>query len=55
MTLCYLYCWTVCPLLVSTLRQIQPHSIEHNYADAVAFYPIDFDPEHDTPEVVSAC
>lgn len=52
-TFFYTHCRTVCPLLVSTLRQIQTHSIEHDYA-AVGFYPIDFDPKRDTPEVLSA-
>ena len=53
-TFFYTHCRTVCLLLVSTLRQIQTHSIEHDYADAVAFYPIDFDPKRDTSEVLSA-
>jgi len=52
-TFFYTHCRTVCPTLISTLRQIQTHSVENDYADDVAFYPIDFDPARDTPAVLS--
>jgi protein SCO1/2 len=43
-------CMTLCPILESRLRELQIHSIEEGDADAVAFYPITFDPERDTAE-----
>jgi protein SCO1/2 len=52
-TFFYTHCRTVCPALISTLRQIQTHSVENDYAYDVAFYPIDFDPARDTPEILS--
>jgi protein SCO1/2 len=39
---------SVCPRLVSALREVQIHSVENGYADEVGFYPITFDPERDT-------
>ncbi|AFK18961.1 SCO family protein [Haloferax mediterranei ATCC 33500] len=40
-------CMTVCPVLISALREAQIHSISEGYADDVSFYPITFDPARD--------
>ncbi|MFC6988506.1 SCO family protein [Haloplanus sp. GCM10025708] len=47
-TFFYSNCMSVCPRLISTLREVQIHSIQNGYADDVAFYPVSFDPERDT-------
>ncbi|MFB6102527.1 MAG: SCO family protein [Haloplanus sp.] len=44
----YANCMSVCPRLISALREVQIHSIENDYADEVGFYPITFDPQRDT-------
>jgi protein SCO1/2 len=44
----YSNCMSVCPRLVSALREVQIHSVENDYADEVGFYPITFDPQRDT-------
>ncbi|AXG07544.1 SCO family protein [Haloplanus rubicundus] len=44
----YSNCMSVCPRLVSALREVQIHSVENGYADEVGFYPITFDPQRDT-------
>lgn len=44
----YSNCMSVCPRLVSALREVQIHSVENGYADDVGFYPITFDPQRDT-------
>ena len=46
-------CTTVCPVLVSALREIQIHAVENDYADAVSFLPITFDPERDSPSALA--
>jgi len=46
----YTNCMSVCPRLVSALREVQIHSVQNGYADEVGIYPITFDPERDTPE-----
>ncbi|QIB73841.1 twin-arginine translocation signal domain-containing protein [Halogeometricum borinquense] len=43
-------CMTVCPLLISSLRKVQVHSINEGYDDEVSFYPISFDPARDDAE-----
>lgn len=43
-------CNDFCPRLVSSLANVQDHSVENGYADAVTFLPVTFDPERDTPE-----
>ncbi|ELZ91333.1 regulatory protein PrrC [Haloferax mucosum ATCC BAA-1512] len=40
-------CMSVCPVLVSALREVQIHSVSEGYADDVAFYPVTFDPARD--------
>ncbi|SEK61827.1 SCO family protein [Haloferax larsenii] len=40
-------CMTVCPVLISALREVQIHSVSEGYADKVSFYPITFDPARD--------
>ncbi|MEF8818077.1 MAG: SCO family protein [Haloferacaceae archaeon] len=46
-------CNTVCPVLVSALREVQVHAVENGYADAVSFLPVTFDPERDTPAALA--
>lgn len=50
LTFFYSHCDTVCPRLISTLRNVQAHARSNGYADAVALAPITFDPERDTAE-----
>jgi protein SCO1/2 len=40
-------CMTVCPVLISALREVQIHSVTEGYADQVSFYPVTFDPARD--------
>ncbi|SFR43661.1 SCO family protein [Halogeometricum limi] len=40
-------CMTVCPVLISALREVQVHSVTEGYADEVSFYPVSFDPARD--------
>ncbi|KAB1188691.1 MULTISPECIES: SCO family protein [Haloferax] len=40
-------CMTVCPVLISALREVQIHSVTEGYANEVSFYPITFDPARD--------
>lgn len=47
LTYFYSHCMTVCPALVSSLRNVQTHATNEGYADQVAFYPITFDPARD--------
>jgi protein SCO1/2 len=44
----YSNCMSICPRLISALREVQIHSVENGYADEVGFYPITFDPQRDT-------
>jgi len=46
----YSNCMSVCPRLISALREVQIHSVDNDYADEVGFYPITFDPQRDTGE-----
>jgi protein SCO1/2 len=46
----YSHCNSVCPRLISALREVQIHSLDNGYADEVGFYPITFDPARDTAE-----
>ncbi|WP_411968376.1 SCO family protein [Haloferax sp. YSSS75] len=47
-------CMTVCPVLISALREVQIHSVTEGYADEVSFYPITFDPARDDAEAFRA-
>jgi protein SCO1/2 len=46
----YSNCMSICPRLISALREVQIHSVTNGYADEVGFYPITFDPQRDTGE-----
>jgi len=46
----YSNCMSICPRLVSALREVQIHSVQNGYADEVGFYPITFDPQRDTAD-----
>jgi len=50
LTFIYTYCQTVCPVLTSTMRNIQTHALNNGYGRQVEFYEITFDPERDTAE-----
>ncbi|WP_152041373.1 SCO family protein [Salinigranum salinum] len=47
-------CMTTCPVLLSALREVQVHSVQEGYADAVGFYPITFDPARDDAAALRA-
>jgi protein SCO1/2 len=47
LTFFYSYCNTVCPVLISTLRDVQTHALNEGYGDEVSIYPVTFDPERD--------
>jgi protein SCO1/2 len=47
MTFFYSHCNTVCPVLISALRNVQTHATNEGYDDEVAFYPTTFDPQRD--------
>jgi len=47
-TFFYSYCQTVCPVLISTMRNVQTHSLNNGYGDGVRFLAVTFDPERDT-------
>jgi protein SCO1/2 len=49
-TFFYSNCMSVCPRLISTLRQVQIHSTQNGYAEGVGFFPITFDPQRDTDD-----
>ncbi|MFW5934578.1 MAG: SCO family protein [Halolamina sp.] len=49
-TFFYSHCETVCPVLISTLRNVQAHAQENEYADEVTFAPVTFDPDRDTAD-----
>jgi protein SCO1/2 len=50
LTFFYSNCKTVCPVLISTLRNVQAHAQTNGYSDAVSFFPMTFDPARDTAE-----
>jgi protein SCO1/2 len=50
LTFFYSHCQTVCPVLVSAMRNVQTHSLNEGYADDVAFFPTTFDPARDDAE-----
>jgi protein SCO1/2 len=50
LTFFYSHCETVCPVLVSTQRNVQAHALENGYGDAVSFFPVTFDPARDTAD-----
>lgn len=52
LTFFYSSCRTVCPVLVSALRNVQAHALENGYGDAVEFYPLTFDPARDDAETL---
>jgi protein SCO1/2 len=46
-TFFFSHCQTVCPVLVSTLRQVQAHALKNGYGSEITFLPITFDPARD--------
>ncbi|MFP9193115.1 SCO family protein [Natronosalvus vescus] len=51
-TFIFTRCPGACPGLMASLRHVQDDSISNEYADEVAFMPITFDPEYDTPDIL---
>ncbi|KAB1190058.1 SCO family protein [Haloferax sp. MBLA0076] len=47
MTFIYSHCNSICPFLISTLRQVQTAATQNGYADDVVFLPVTFDPARD--------
>lgn len=54
LTFFYSNCPTVCPVLISTLRNVQTHALNNDYGDAVEFYPLTFDPARDDADRLRA-
>jgi protein SCO1/2 len=54
LTFFYSHCNTVCPVLVSTMRNVHTHSLNNDYADEVAFLPTTFDPQRDDADRLRA-
>jgi protein SCO1/2 len=50
LTFFYSHCQTVCPVLISTQRNIQAHAANNGYASEVTFLPVTFDPARDTAD-----
>jgi protein SCO1/2 len=50
LTFFYSHCQTVCPILISTQRNVQAHAQNNSYGDAVSFFPVTFDPTRDTAD-----
>jgi protein SCO1/2 len=48
LTFFYSHCNTVCPVLISTLRNVQAHARNEGYAGDVSIMPVTFDPARDT-------
>lgn len=48
LTFFYSHCNTVCPRLISTLRNIQTRAAEDGHGDDVTFLAVTFDPQRDT-------
>src|SRR5699024_5737642 len=46
----YSHCQTVCPVLTSTMRNVQTHALNNDYGDQFEIFPITFDPERDDAE-----
>ncbi|MFP8958954.1 SCO family protein [Natrialbaceae archaeon A-CW3] len=53
-TFIFTRCPGACPGLMASLRHVQDDSITNEYVDEVAFMPVTFDPEYDTPDVLEA-
>lgn len=51
-TFFYTSCETVCPVLVSTMSQVQQDAIDRGYVDQVEFLPVTFDPERDDADAL---
>jgi protein SCO1/2 len=51
-TFIFTRCPNTCQLLTQALRHVQDESVEQGFTEEVAFMPMTFDPENDTPEVL---
>ncbi|MFH5799485.1 SCO family protein [Haladaptatus sp. CMAA 1911] len=54
LTFFYTHCKTICPVLISTLRNVQTHASQNGYANDVSFLPVTFDPKRDDAEQLRA-
>ncbi|USZ68987.1 SCO family protein [Halorussus salilacus] len=54
LTFFYSHCNSVCPVLISTVRDVHTHALNEGYADEVVFLPVTFDPERDDEERLRA-
>jgi protein SCO1/2 len=54
LTFIYTMCPTVCPVLTSTMRNVQTHALNNGYGDQVEFFPLTFDPARDDAERLRA-
>ncbi len=52
MTFIFTRCPEACPVVVSNLARVQLDAVEEGYDDEMAFMPVTFDPEYDTPDVL---
>lgn len=50
LTFIYTSCPSVCPVLTSTMRNVQTHALNNGYGDRVEFFPLTFDPARDTAD-----
>lgn len=46
-TFFYSHCKTICPVLISALRNVQTHAMNNGYGDTITILPITFDPARD--------
>lgn len=54
LTFFYSHCNTVCPVLISTLRNLQTHALNEGYGDEVSFFAVTFDPARDDADRLRA-
>ncbi len=54
LTFFYTHCKTICPVLISTLRNVQTHASQNGYENDVTFLPVTFDPQRDDAEQLQA-
>jgi protein SCO1/2 len=54
LTFIYTMCPTVCPVLTSTMRNVQTDALNNGYGDQVEFFPLTFDPARDDAERLRA-
>ncbi|MFC6962344.1 SCO family protein [Halocatena marina] len=53
-TFFFSHCMTICPVLISALRNVQTDAMNNGYANQVTFLPITFDPARDHAQRLQA-